>query len=121
MSAPMESHCIPFREVPDTSKLFWSFLEDFSSVSAYYPHPPSEAGMDAAAREVRLEAAARRSLVDVLREQNQRFGADASTEKASTASRRARSRLSPASKWDCFRARPTHSIKPSPRLAPPSD
>jgi bacillithiol biosynthesis cysteine-adding enzyme BshC len=82
MSAPLESGCIPFREVPDTSKLFWSFLEDFSSVSAYYPHPPSEAGMDAAAREVRLEAAARRSLVDVLREQNRTLGADASTDRS---------------------------------------
>ena len=82
MSAPMESQCIPFREIPDTTKLFSSFLEDFGSVSEYYAHPPSEAGIDAAAREVRLDADVRRTVVEVLREQNRALGADASTEKS---------------------------------------
>ena len=75
----MESQCIPFREIPDTSKLFSAFLEDFSKVSAYYSHPPSEAGIDAAAREVRLDPEVRRAVVEVLREQNRAFGADGST------------------------------------------
>jgi bacillithiol biosynthesis cysteine-adding enzyme BshC len=77
----MESHCISFREIPDTTKLFSSFLEDFQQVASYYAHPPTEAGIDAAAREIQLDAAARRVLVEVLREQNRRFGADAATEK----------------------------------------
>ena len=81
MNAPMESHCIPFREIPDTSKLFTAFLDDFSRVSAYYSHPPTEAGIDAAAREVKLDPEVRRQVVEVLREQNRAFGADASTEK----------------------------------------
>jgi bacillithiol biosynthesis cysteine-adding enzyme BshC len=81
MSAPMESHCIPFREIPDTSKLFAAFLDDFSSVSGYYTHPPTEAGIDAAACEVRLDPEVRRGVVEVLREQNRAFGADASTGK----------------------------------------
>ena len=80
MSAPMESQCIPFREIPDTSKLFAAFLEDFPSVSSYYTHPPSEAGIDAAAREVRLDPQVRRTVVEVLREQNRAFGADATTQ-----------------------------------------
>ena len=78
----MESQCISFREIPDTTKLFAGFLEDFSAVSSYYAHPPTEAGIDAAAREVQLDPAARRSVVEVLREQNQRFGADAATGKS---------------------------------------
>ena len=82
MSAPIESRCIPFREIPDATRLFSSFLEDFSSVSAYYAHPPSEAGIDAAAREVRLDATARRSLVDVLREQDHTLGTDASSHRS---------------------------------------
>jgi bacillithiol biosynthesis cysteine-adding enzyme BshC len=77
----MDSHCIPFREIPDTSRLFSSFLENFRSVSGYYAHPPSEVGIEAAAREVRLGAEARRTVVEVLREQNRAFGADAATEK----------------------------------------
>jgi bacillithiol synthase len=74
MSSQMESHCISFREVPHTTKLFSSFLEDFSQVSKYYAHPPTAAGIDAAAREVRLDAGVRKLVVEVLREQNARFG-----------------------------------------------
>jgi bacillithiol synthase len=73
MIASMESHCIPFREIPHTARLFSSFLEDFSRVSAFYAHPPTAAGIDAAAREVRLDSAARRAVIEVLREQNERF------------------------------------------------
>ena len=73
MTSQMESHCISFREIPHTTKLFSSFLEDFSQVSRYYAHPPTAAGIDAAAREVRLDPAARRAMVEVLREQNRRF------------------------------------------------
>ncbi len=76
MTASMESHCIPFREIPHTTKLFSSFLEDFARVSSFYSHPPTASGIDAAAREVRLDSAMRCSVVEVLREQNQRFSAD---------------------------------------------
>ena len=83
MTAQMESHCISFREVPHTTKLFSSFLEDFSQISKYYAHPPTAAGVDAAAREVRLDPGVRKAVVEVLREQNARFSAgneiDAST------------------------------------------
>src|SRR5208282_1600188 len=73
MTVSMESHCIPFREIPHTTKLFASFLDDFSRVSAFYAHPPTAAGIDAAAREVRLDSAMRQTVVEILREQNCRF------------------------------------------------
>jgi bacillithiol synthase len=76
----MESQCIPFREIPQTTNFFTSYLEDFRRVASYYGHPPTEGGIDAAAREIRLEAAVRREVVDVLREQNRRFGAGPATE-----------------------------------------
>ncbi|MFZ0978890.1 MAG: bacillithiol biosynthesis cysteine-adding enzyme BshC [Candidatus Acidiferrales bacterium] len=76
MTAQMESHCISFREVPHTTKLFSSFLEDFSQVSKYYAHLPTAAGIDAAAREVRLDPGVRKAVVEVLREQNARFAAE---------------------------------------------
>jgi bacillithiol synthase len=73
MTSQMESHCISFREIPHTTKLFSSFLEDFNEVSRYYAHPPTAAGIDAAAREVRLDPGVRKAVVEVLREQNARF------------------------------------------------
>ena len=81
MTASMESHCLSFRDIPDTTKLFSSFLEDFEQVASYYSHPPTEAGIEAAAREIRLDASACSLLVEVLRDQNRLFGADAATEK----------------------------------------
>jgi len=73
MTAAMQSHCIPYREIPHTAKLFSAFIEDFSRVSSFYAHPPAAAGIDAAAHAVKLDAATRRHVGEILREQNQRF------------------------------------------------
>ena len=73
MTAPMESHCLPFRAIPHTTRLFSTFLDDFARVSAYYAHAPKVAGVDSAAREVRLDPGVRRFVVDILREQNRAF------------------------------------------------
>jgi bacillithiol biosynthesis cysteine-adding enzyme BshC len=81
MTGPVESHCLSFREIPQTTKLFCSFLEEFDRVASYYAHPPTEAGLDAAAREVHLSPDVRGGVVEVLREQNRRFGADRATER----------------------------------------
>jgi bacillithiol synthase len=75
MISSMESHCLPFREIPHTSGLFSTFLEQFDRVSSYYAHPPSTQGIFDSAREVRLGAETRRGMVEVLREQSERFGA----------------------------------------------
>ncbi len=79
MTSSMESHCLSLREIPHTTKLFASFLEDFSRVSRYYAHPPTADGILAAAREVQIAPEIRRGVVEVLREQNRAFGADAAT------------------------------------------
>jgi bacillithiol biosynthesis cysteine-adding enzyme BshC len=73
MSSSMDSQCLSFREIPHTTRLFSSFLEDFSQVSKYYAHPPTAEGVLSAAKEIRLDAGTRRSVVEVLREQNARF------------------------------------------------
>lgn len=77
----MESHCIALREIPDTTKLFSCFLEDFQQVASYYAHPPTAAGIDAAVREIQFDSSTRRVVTEVLREQNRWFGADVATEK----------------------------------------
>lgn len=73
MTGLMESQRISFREIPHTTKLFSSFLEDFGRVARFYAHPPTPDGVEAAAREIRLDSGVRRLVVDVLREQNGRF------------------------------------------------
>jgi bacillithiol biosynthesis cysteine-adding enzyme BshC len=80
MAASMECHCLAFRDLPQTTKLFATFLDDFSKVSRFYAHPPDESGVAAAAREVRLGADMRSAVVEVLREQNRRFGSDGTTD-----------------------------------------
>jgi bacillithiol biosynthesis cysteine-adding enzyme BshC len=79
MTPSMEFHCLSFRDVPHTTKLFSAFLEDFKRVAQYFNHPPTASGVTAAASEVRLDTAVRRGVIEVLREQNHSFGADAST------------------------------------------
>src|SRR5271155_1181986 len=75
MTSPVDSHCLAFRDLPHITKLFSTFIDDFQRVARYYGHPPTESGILAAAREVKLAPEARRTVVEVLREQNARFGA----------------------------------------------
>ncbi|HEY4879825.1 MAG TPA: bacillithiol biosynthesis cysteine-adding enzyme BshC [Candidatus Acidoferrales bacterium] len=73
MSLPMEPHCISFREIPDTTKIFATFLDDFENVAKYFAYPPDIEGVLAAACNVQLDAGVRKGVVEVLREQNRRF------------------------------------------------
>lgn len=77
----MECDCLPFSEIPQTTKLFASFNEDFEGVKQFYGHAPNDEGVRAAAREVNLDAAIRSAVVEVLRAQNRAFGADTFVEK----------------------------------------
>jgi bacillithiol synthase len=76
-----ESGCLPFREIPHTSELFTAFVEDFSLVSGYFPYAPTERGILEAARAVHLDPGIRGAVVEVLREQNQQFGAGEDVER----------------------------------------
>jgi bacillithiol biosynthesis cysteine-adding enzyme BshC len=80
----MEPHCLPFSEIPHTSKLFFTFLDDFSGVSRFYPHPPTAAGLDAVARAAQLDPGVRRFVVDILREQNCAFGPNSELDPATS-------------------------------------
>jgi bacillithiol biosynthesis cysteine-adding enzyme BshC len=82
MNSSMESHCLSFSELPHTTKLFSQFIDHFDRISRYYAHPPSKAGVIASAKKIALDPAVRRSVVEILREQNQRLGAGASTFKS---------------------------------------
>jgi bacillithiol synthase len=74
MTTSVETHCISFRDIPQTTKLFATFLEDFGRVARYYGQAPTLEGIAASAKEVQLDFAVRQGVVEVLREQNKRFG-----------------------------------------------
>src|ERR1700723_3667126 len=82
MNPSMESHCLSFRDIPQTSKLFSTFLEDFRRVGKYYGHAPSIGGVAAAAKEVEIDPSVRLGVVEVLREQNLKFGGTATLDAA---------------------------------------
>ncbi len=73
MAVPMDCHCIRARDVPHTTRLFATFLDDFGRLAEFYAHPPTKEGVLSAASEVRHDAEARRAVVEVLREQNRRL------------------------------------------------
>jgi bacillithiol synthase len=77
----MECDCLRFSEIPQTTRLFAAFTADFEKVKSFYGHAPDEAGVRAAAKEIRLDAGTRAAMVNILRAQNHRMGADESVEK----------------------------------------
>ena len=76
MTPSMDCQCLRLSELPHTSKVFSTFLEHFDQVAAFYTHPPSLNGVQAAAGEVNLDPAIRREVAAVLEEQNRGFGGD---------------------------------------------
>src|SRR5579863_429983 len=79
MERPMECTCIPPAEMPHTTALYSTFLNDFPRVSEFYAHPPNLNGILDAGRDIRLDDHVRRAVVDLLIDQNKGFGGDANT------------------------------------------
>lgn len=76
----MDSHCIPFTEIPHSPALFSDYLYRFSRVAGFYAHDPFDpAAFAAAARAIPFDGAQRRAVADVLAEQNRRLGAGPET------------------------------------------
>lgn len=75
----MECSWISAAELPGTTRLYSTFLSDFTSVSEFYGHPPNMQGLDEAAREIRIDNSVRRAVVDVLRDLNRALGGDDAT------------------------------------------
>lgn len=70
----MANRSLPAASLPHTSKLFSAFVEDFARVARFYGHPPTLAGALTAAREARVPHSTRKTVAEVLREQNRQFG-----------------------------------------------
>ena len=78
----MECHCIRAVDVPYTTRLYSSYLQDFRSVAGFYAHPPTLESIKRVAADVHPDLALRRDVAEILRAQNRRFGSDTSVEAA---------------------------------------
>ena len=76
----MDSHCIPFTDIPHSTRLFVDYLYNFSRVADFYPHPPFADGGLAPAKVEPLGPARRQAVADVLAVQNGVFGGDEKTQ-----------------------------------------
>jgi bacillithiol synthase len=81
MADSMPRECLKPGELPHATKLFTAFLEDFSAVARFYAHPPTLEGVLESAGRVRWPPEMRAAVVEVLREQNRRFGGDSAAGK----------------------------------------
>ncbi len=77
----MECRPYPLARMPHASRLLADYLENFSRLSDFYAHPPSREGVLEAARRADISPQMREPVAQVLREQNERYGADPSVEK----------------------------------------
>ena len=75
----MECSWISPAELPGTTRLYSTYLSDFSRVAEFYIHPPSLEGIQQSARNAQPDQAVRRAVVEVLGEQNRAFGGDDAT------------------------------------------
>ena len=78
----MECHCIRAVDVPHTSRLYSSYIQDFQSVAQFYAHPPTLDSIKRLAAELRPDLDARGKIAEILRAQNRAFGSDASVDAA---------------------------------------
>ncbi len=78
----MECQCIRAAEIPHTTRLYADYLDNFPAVSEFYTHPPTLEAVQNAAREVSIDPDVRRDVCEILREQNRKWGSDASIERS---------------------------------------
>ena len=76
----MKSECLPFRQIPHTTKLFADFLSDPNKVHEFYPRSAFFAEwFKAEASAIRYDAARRENVAAVLARQNQAWDASPKT------------------------------------------
>lgn len=76
----MKAECIPFSQIPHTTRLFSDFLFNFPKVQAFYPHPPRFAEWaKAEAGQLRYAQERRGRVAAILERQNQSWGASPKT------------------------------------------
>jgi bacillithiol synthase len=75
---PVKAQCLPFRQIPHTSRLFADFLSWTPSVHQFFPRPPSfSQWLKDEATRFRYDPAIRAQMSSLLEAQNKNWGASA--------------------------------------------
>ena len=76
----MKTECLPFSQIPQTSKLFADYLSQFPKVERFYPRSPYfNSWLHDESTRVRYAADRREQVADVLERQNRSWNASAKT------------------------------------------
>jgi bacillithiol synthase len=76
----MKSHCLPFRQIPHTTRLFLEYLEFTPDVQQFYPRSPRFlAWAKEESSRIEYPADRRTRMTDVLERQNKAWGASTAT------------------------------------------
>src|ERR1700757_4058916 len=76
----VKAQCLPFREIPHTTRLFADFLSWSSSVRPFYSRPPQFAEWIKEAQRVSYDNSRRERVAVILEWQNQSWGASSQTQ-----------------------------------------
>jgi len=77
---PVNAHCVPFQQIPHTTRLFLDYLSGAPSVRTFYPRSPNFAEwMKEEALAVRYDAGRRSQVSDILEKQNRNWDASPKT------------------------------------------
>src|SRR5438034_11501233 len=92
----MNSHCLPFRQIPHTTRLFFDYLEFTPSVQRFYSRSPCfvEWAKDESAR-IEYPGDRRARVADILERQNKSWGASAARSEERRVGKECRSRWGP--------------------------
>ncbi len=71
----MSENCIPFSAIPHSSKLFLDYLSDHDKVSKFYPRPANQSWLVGQAKSFEPDISRSQQVADVLKRQNEAFGA----------------------------------------------
>jgi bacillithiol biosynthesis cysteine-adding enzyme BshC len=76
----VKAHCLPFGQIPHTTRLFTDFLAYAPSVQQFYPRSPSfREWMQEESSKIRYEPARRERVAEILERQNRALGASTQT------------------------------------------
>ncbi len=78
----MSENCIPYGQIPHSSKLFLDFLSRQEKVAEFYPRPANRSWLPEQARQIDYDPARRARVAAVLERQNETFGSGEATKRA---------------------------------------
>lgn len=76
----MKAHCLPFSQIPHSTRLFTDFLSYTADVQPFYPRSPQfREWMQEEAANLRYDPSRRQRVADILERQNKSWGSSAKT------------------------------------------